>query len=183
MAYSATDYRPQVIFTARPVLAWSIMSGGALLFVAAIVVAPLAAAAHHDALAGLIYHSLGVFCHQIPDRSFFINGHKFAVCSRCTGIYFGFAIVLCLYPLVKSLRRVDLPPRSWLFAAAVPMAIDFSLTFFGLWENTHTTRFLTGSLLGGAAVFYVMPGVVELSLRNWRRSLTSPAVNHAEAAE
>lgn len=49
--------------------------------------------------------------------------------------------------------------------SAMPMAVDFSLTFFGLWENTHTSRFLTGFLLGGVAVIYVMPGVAELSLR------------------
>jgi len=29
---------------------------------------------------------------------------------------------------------------------------------------------LTGAVLGSAAVFYVMPGIVDLSLRSWRDS-------------
>jgi hypothetical protein len=47
------------------------------------------------------------------------------------------------------------------------MAIDFSIEFFGLGHNTHFTRFSTGALLGAVAVFYVMPGLLELSLRDW----------------
>jgi hypothetical protein len=48
------------------------------------------------------------------------------------------------------------------------MSIDFGLTFLGIWENTHTSRLLTGLLLGGVSVFYVMPGIAELSSRKTR---------------
>ena len=48
------------------------------------------------------------------------------------------------------------------------MAIDFSLTFLRVWENTHTSRLLTGLLLGGVSVFYVMPGLAELATRKDR---------------
>ena len=75
---------------------------------------------------------------------------------------------LC-YPLVRSLRRTDTPPRRWLFIAATPMAIDFFLGFFGIWENTHLSRFLTGALLGSVSVLYVMPGLIDLSLKDWRQ--------------
>jgi uncharacterized membrane protein len=90
------------------------------------------------------------------------------VCARCTGIYFGFALTLLAYPLVRSLRSTTTPARKWLLLAALPLAIDFSLTFFGVWENTHTSRLLTGLLLGSVAVFYIMPGIVDLSLRALR---------------
>jgi uncharacterized membrane protein len=116
-------------------------------------------------LAQVIYRAFAVLCHQRPDRSYFIDGHKLAVCSRCTGLYAGFVITLLLYPLVRSLRTTSTPPRSWLLLAAVPLGIDFSLTFFGIWENTHTSRLLTGALLGSVAVFYVVPGLIDLSLR------------------
>jgi len=96
-----------------------------------------------------------------------LGAHKFAVCARCTGLYVGFALATLFYPLVRSLRRTEAPPRKWLFVAAAPLAIDFSLTFFGIWENTHSSRFITGALLGAVAVFYVMPGLVDLSLRDW----------------
>ena len=38
-------------------------------------------------------------------------------------------------------------PRMILVLAALPLTIDFSVTFFGFWENTHTSRLLTGALL------------------------------------
>ena len=135
------------------------------------LVAPLAAAAGHAGVAFAIYRGFSVLCHQLPERSYFIDGHKLAVCSRCTGIYFGFAFTLLLYPLLRSLRTTETPARKWLFMAAAPLAIDFSLTFFGIWQNTHTSRLLTGALLGSTAVFYVMPGIMELSLRPLRRNL------------
>jgi uncharacterized membrane protein len=176
MALPATEYVPQVVRSRGPLGAWVVVSVGTLLFVSMIVTAPLAAAAHHDSLAGTLYHSFGLLCHQLPERSFFIAGQKFAVCSRCTGLYFGFAATLLFYPLLKSLRRVDLPSRKWLIATSIPLLIDFSLTFFGILENTHATRFLTGLLLGSVVVFYVMPGIVELSLRRWRRPKQTPSL-------
>jgi hypothetical protein len=59
--------------------------------------------------------------------------------------------------------------------AALPLAVDFSLTFFGVWENTHTSRLLTGLLLGSVAVFYVMPGIADLSLRPLQTAAARPA--------
>jgi uncharacterized membrane protein len=150
--------------------------------VALIFVAPLAAAGGHPAWAEVIYRGFGIFCHQRPDRSYFIEGHKLAVCSRCTGLYASFAITLLLYPLIRSLRTAANPPRLYLILAALPLAIDFSLTFFGFWENTHTSRLLTGALLGSVAVFYVMPGIVDLSLRPWRVSETPKPVTFTLAS-
>jgi uncharacterized membrane protein len=138
-----------------------------------IIVAPLAAAGGHNEIAGAIYYGFSGLCHQRPDRSFFIDGHKFGVCSRCTGIYFGFAFTLLVYPLVRSLRTIATPARKWLLLAALPLAIDFSLTFFGVWENTHTSRLLTGLLLGSVAVFYIMPGISDLSLRGLHAALAT----------
>ena len=132
------------------------------------------AAGGHNEVAEGIYRGFGIFCHQRPDRSYFIDGHKLAVCSRCTGLYAGFAFTLLIYPLLRSLRSAAFPPRSVLFLAALPLLIDFSLTFFGIWENTHTSRLLTGALLGSVAVFYVMPGIVDLSLRGLRLSTPTP---------
>ena len=144
---------------------WAISAAVVTLFVMLIVIAPLAAASGHGEIATGIYRAFGSICHQLPERSFFIDGHKLAVCSRCTGIYGGFFFTLLIYPLVRSLRRTSTPDRKWLILATVPLAIDFSLTFFGIWENTHTSRLLTGLLLGSVAVFYVMPGIMDLSLR------------------
>jgi uncharacterized membrane protein len=158
-------YVPQVVPTRRPLVFWAITTAAATLFVSLIVVAPLAAANGHSGIAAVIYRGFGAICHQIPERSFFIDDHKLAVCSRCTGLYAGFLFTLLIYPLIRSLRRTTTPPRKWLFLAALPLLIDFSLTFFGFWENTHTSRLLTGLLLGSVSVFYVMPAIMDLSLR------------------
>ena len=144
---------------------WFISTIVVFAIVSLIVIAPLTAGSH---LANSIYGGFAVVCHQLPERSYFIFGHKLAVCSRCTGLYAGFALTLLLYPLLRPLRSVDWPPPVWLVLAAVPMAIDFGLTFLGIWENTHTSRLLTGLLLGSVSVLYVMPGVAELATRKTR---------------
>jgi uncharacterized membrane protein len=81
-------------------------------------------------------------------------------------VYFGFTATVMSYSLIRSLRQTQVPERKWLFIAAVPLAIDFGLDLMGIWENTHWSRFGTGALLGGIAVFFLMPALAELSLRN-----------------
>jgi uncharacterized membrane protein len=152
--------------------------------VSLILIAPLAADTHPH-VAHSIYGGFAVVCHQIPERSYLIAGHKFAVCSRCTGLYAGFAFTFLLYPLLRPVRAIDWPAPVWLVLAAVPMAIDFSVTFLGIWENTHTSRLLTGLLLGGVSVFYVMPGIAELATRKRRTkrpAFTLASPEHMAAA-
>ena len=152
----------------RTFVFWLISALTVLGIFSLIMVAPMAAAGGQGALAQGIYGAFGTLCHQMPERSYFIAGYKFAVCSRCTGLYAGFAFTLLLYPFIRSLRTTVTPPRSLLLLAAIPLLIDFSVTFFGFCENTHTSRLLTGALLGSVTVFYVMPGIVDLSLRHSR---------------
>jgi uncharacterized membrane protein len=169
-----SQYLPQVVPTRRPLVFWLISAVAVTLIVSMIVIAPVAAASGHSEVAEGIYRGFGIFCHQRPDRSYFIDGHKLAVCSRCTGLYSGFAFTLLIYPLLRSLRSAATPPRRVLLIATLPLLLDFSLTFYGIWENTHTSRLLTGALLGSVAVFYVMPGIVDWSLRGLRLSAPPP---------
>jgi uncharacterized membrane protein len=174
MYASPTQYIPQIGSVRRPLLVWLIVATGCLAVMSLIVGAPLAVKAGHPILAQTIYRTFSFVCHQIPERSFFIAEHQFAVCARCTGLYAGFTLAALVYPLVRSLRQIEAPPRKWLFMAAAPLAIDFTLGFLGIWENTHFSRFTTGTLLGAVAVFYVMPGLMDLSLREWH-STKGPA--------
>ena len=162
----------------RPLLMWLVVAFGSAASIGLILGAPLALKTGWPFLGLTLYRSFSNLCHQIPERSFFIAGHPFAVCSRCFGLYAGFATAVIFYPLVKSLRAIETPARKWLIVAAVPMAIDFSIEFLGLGHNTHFSRFSTGALVGAVAVFYIVPGLMELSLREWRwnktRSIAKP---------
>lgn len=160
-----SEYRSQAQRSVRPLLFWAAGLGVISFILLLVVIAPVAAANNYLEVAVTIYRSFSGICHQLPERSFFIAGRPLAVCARCTGIYGGFALLLLLYPLIRPLSSTYLPPPRWLFLAGVPLTVDFGLTFLGIWENTHTTRLLTGMLLGGATVFYVMPGIAELSER------------------
>ena len=144
-------------------MVWVFVVGIAFGLVGLIFAAPIAQAGRHTTLASAIYYGFSFVCHQIPERSFHLGGHKFAVCSRCTGLYSGFALAALVYPFVRSLKRTDTPRIFWMFLAAVPLAIDFSLGYFNIWHNTQLSRFLTGALLSSVAVFYIIPGLIELS--------------------
>ena len=139
------------------------MVGVAFGLVGLILAAPLAQASGHTAVASAIYSGFSFVCHQIPERSFNLAGHKFGVCSRCTGLYSGLALAALAYPRVRSLKQTDTPRLFWLFLATLPLAIDFSLGYFNIWHNNHLSRFVTGALLSSVAVFFIIPGLIELS--------------------
>ena len=165
MHVSPTNYIPQSVSVRRQIAVWLIVVLGSVLITTAIIAAPLALSSGHLLWALPIYHAFSLVCHQIPERSFFIAGHPFAVCARCFGLYAGFTLATVAYPLIASLKKTDAPPRRWLFLAAVPLVIDYALGLFGIWNNTHSSRFITGALLGSVAVFYTMPGLLDLGLR------------------
>lgn len=165
----------------RPFVVWCMVVSFALLLVSLIVGTPLALASGHYGAARAVYEGFSYVCHQIPERSFQIRGHSFAVCARCTGLYFGFAAGALALPLLRSLRRTDTPARFWLFAAAVPTVVDFALGYFGIWTNTHLSRSVTGALLGAVCAFYVIPGLVDLSRTDWRKFFARKSVEQESA--
>ena len=165
-------YVPQTGRIRKPLAAWAIVLAFTFAICSLIIAAPLSLASGHQSIAYNIYLPFSYLCHQIPARSFYLAEHPLAVCTRCTGIYAGFLVGVIVYPIVRSLRSTTTPERKWLFLAAVPLAIDFSLEFFGFWQNTHASRFITGALLGSVVVAYVLPGIIELSLREPTQSNT-----------
>lgn len=146
------------------VLVWSITAVLTLAFVSLIVIAPIALAGGHHFAALVFYKSFEKFCNQIPERSFYVDGHPFAVCARCTGIYFGFAAGVLIYPLVRSLKNTYPPlARKWLLFAAVPLLLDFGLDYLGVLRNTLFTRSVTGALMGSVVAFYVVPALLDMT--------------------
>lgn len=177
MPSSISDYVPQCVTGEEArrrqwvrVMAWGVTASAALLFVAAVCLAPVARARGAGLTALVIYQSFSFICHQMPERSFHLEGHPLAVCARCFGLYAGLAAGVLAYPLVRSLRSAyAAPARGWLIAAALPTSIDFALGYLGIWANTHASRFWTAALLGAVAAFYIVPGALDAGAMARRR--------------
>jgi uncharacterized membrane protein len=128
-----------------------------------ILAAPIAKANGVNGLASPLYGFFSYLCHQMPDRSFHIVGEQFGVCSRCFGVYAGLVAGFVIYPLWRRADEIEPLSKIWLFLSLVPITIDWSLTFFGIWENIDLSRFLTGLILGIACATYIVPAIVEIT--------------------
>jgi len=93
-------------------------------------------------------------CHQIPSRSYSVNGTQMAVCSRCIGIYGAFTLGWLLMVFISMInsktRRYGLKLLSFVLLLNFT---DIIGNYFGFWSNTLHSRLLFGALLGFAAVF------------------------------
>jgi uncharacterized membrane protein len=68
-----------------------------------------------------------------------------------------------IYPLWRPIEEIEPIRRFWLFLSLIPVTIDWSLTMFGIWENTHLSRFVTGMILGAACATFIVPALVEIT--------------------
>lgn len=167
--YRTSEYRGGLRSRAR--VFWAVVAALALFWVLLIVGAPTAHAFGGHSVSEPLYGFFSYACHQDPARSFHILGEKFAVCSRCFGVYFGLLAGLLAYPLLRPMDESRPLPRVWLFASMVPMAIDWSLGYFGILENTHFSRVVTGLILGVACAVFIVPALIELAEIGLNRSL------------
>lgn len=166
MPETIENYTPQDILESLKKQAFKVW--GVVLFLVTVwvfmtLLAPFAAAYGYTGISDPIYNFFSYICHQIPTRSFHTLEHQFAVCSRCFGVYFGLLLGLIIYPLFRSMEKTEPFPRIWLFLSMIPIGVDWSLTIFGIWENTHFTRVMTGLILGITCAIYIVPALVELS--------------------
>ena len=106
-------------------------------------------------------------CHQIPERSFFLDGHQMPLCARCSGTYLG-AILGFLGLVVAGRRRTGELPRAAILVMLASfvgiMAVDgvnSYLSFFPgaphLYEPQNVLRLSTGLLNGLALSLVVYP--------------------------
>ncbi len=158
------DFRKR--FRTQAFNVWAITSAVVFVWVGAIITTPLFLSEGFAAASTPIYTFFSYICHQIPERSLHIAGHQMAVCSRCFGVYFGLLVGILVYPLWRHVDEIEAIPRVWLFLSLIPITIDWTLTVFGFWENTHLSRFVTGAILGAACATYIVPALVEI-IRNF----------------
>ena len=97
-----------------------------------------------------------LICHRKPERSFFIRGHQFPVCARCTGFY----ISLFLYFTYTHFYYVDYNPLLLSIAILflVPAGIDGTTQLFELRESNNVLRLITG-LMGGLGLGIIVKAI------------------------
>lgn len=165
MKYSSENYTPQIaVQTMRrhSFAVWGISGFVILVWVSLILLAPFAEARELTNISAPLYDFFAHFCHQDAARSFQFGNSPFAVCTRCFGIYFGLLAGFAAYPFFRRVENIEPARRGWLVLAMIPMAIDWTLGFFGVWTNTHWSRFLSGAILGAACAVYLIPALIEL---------------------
>lgn len=166
MPQAIESYVPQTAVEKRrrrAVLVWSGFTFLTTFWLFLIVAAPVAEANNFTGVSQPIYKFCSYICHQITARSYFLEKEPLAVCARCFGLYAGLLGGSILYPFLRGLDETRPLAYFWFFLAMIPMAVDWSLGFLGIWENTHFSRLLSGLILGAACAVFIIPALVEIS--------------------
>lgn len=101
-------------------------------------------------VAWLVY-SFGDFnCHQLKDRSFFLNDNEMPMCSRDTGVFIG----LFFGALVMSAFSLTMRKR-YLVIGLLPMLADGLLQAVTSYQSDNSIRVATGLLAGIAVVVFI----------------------------
>ncbi|MBI2430247.1 MAG: DUF2085 domain-containing protein [Ignavibacteriales bacterium] len=150
----------------------SIVIGFAALWCAGIVLAPLFSG---SVISDILYRMYSTICHQFGSRSFHIHNEPFAVCIRCTAIYFGFLTALILFRLLPVLRKKEFSALVLLFISGIPMALDGMLSFTRFYESFVLSRIVTGTLFGVGLAF-----ILHRTLSEIMRSIIQKITVHYE---
>ncbi|MCD6595036.1 DUF2085 domain-containing protein [bacterium] len=105
-------------------------------------------------------------CHQMPQRSFFLWGHKMAVCARCTGTYISLLFCGIIFTLFLTFGKVKSISTIVFFIFLLPIAIDGGTQFVHLRESTNILRFVTGFFGGLGTIWFVYPRLWKIDEKN-----------------
>jgi len=129
-----------------------------IIWLAFIIAGPCFAANMQNNFLTEIYYGLfSLICHQIPERSFFLNGYQLPVCARCIGIYFGIFAGSILYPIFKKLNNEKLPDWRILIPFLSVLIIDGLMQTLHLYKTSNEARFLVGYVSVLPLAFYILP--------------------------
>lgn len=140
----------------------------AVLYAALPWIAPLLERAGWLRTGHLIFKFYGAWCHQLPDRSFFIGGYQVCYCHRCTALYTSIALTGLIF---GALRWRFMIPNRMMLLATLPILID------GLWHMADDflpnlglrssvndvgslnfwLRMITGVLFGTVLIIWIYP--------------------------
>ncbi|WNS77454.1 DUF2085 domain-containing protein [Bacillus sp. DTU_2020_1000418_1_SI_GHA_SEK_038] len=105
-------------------------------------------------------------CHQLPERTFEMEGHYFPVCARDAGIYFGIFSSLMFITVKKRYRNITIPNKKNSFILLLfllPLVVDGFGSYLGVYSTTNLIRVITGIFFGSALPFFLIPLIINPS--------------------
>ncbi len=137
-------------------------AGFSVVLLVAVVLPPFVSAEVRQAIM-LVFSTV---CHQMPERSPFIDGVQLAVCHRCVGIYAALAAAPIGFLMLQRWDPVINRSARWLIllALGVPGA-DWLGDMLGMWSNTALTRSATGAVFGLIVGYFLCRAFIELMSR------------------
>lgn len=96
-----------------------------------------------DPLPHAIYWLGDAECHQLANRSYFLNGNQMPFCARDVGLFLGLVLGFGFATFVRWKIHPVL-----VLVGLVPIAIDGGLQFVSSYESTNPLRLATGTLAG-----------------------------------
>jgi len=156
------------------------------------VLAPALMARGYESAARAIYTLFGPFCHQLPERSFFLLGpqltyslqeleqligaevplryigdpalgFKMALCQRDIALYLAVLVFGLAFGLLRGRLR-PLPLKLFVLLS-IPITLDGAGQLLALWESTWWSRVLSGALFGMACAWLAYP-YIESGMRD-----------------
>lgn len=99
-------------------------------------------------------------CHQLPERSFQLEGHYLPVCARDSGIYLGIFSSLMFITLLKRYKNITIPNKKnsfFLLILLLPLVVDGFGSYLGVYSTNNFIRVTTGILFGSVLPFFLIP--------------------------
>lgn len=149
---------------------WAFVFNGLFLTIVGLAVAsPLLRAAGMDGLGQLIFRAYRVTCHQLPERSFYIDGHQVAFCQRDVGVQLGLFLGGVAYAASSGRVRLrNLAVYALIFV--MPVALDGFTQLVGLRSSVWPLRLGTGLLFGIGTTLVAYPHF-DKAMQDTRREL------------
>ena len=121
-----------------------------------------------DPLPRVVYRIGDSQCHQIVERSYFLNGNQMPFCARDLGLFIGLASASFFALYV----RLAINPLL-LLAGLVPIGIDGGLQIMTSYESVNALRLATGIAAG--ATLALLLAVFLLAFRDEEKESSSDA--------
>ena len=128
----------------------------------------------------VIYTIGDLECHQIPERSYFLNGNQMPFCARDLGLFAGLMVGFG----VATVLIVQINPVLLLFGL-VPMGLDGGVQLVTEYESANPLRLATGIVAGASLALLLAVFILALreDVSHRRRGAASVVPPETRAVE